>query len=81
MAAYGIGAASGRRLTSQPAPAAPGQGSGGAGSLRAAPAAIGGAVRTDVSDATAGRLTLGVVELSLVALIAFYVWTRSAQGG
>lgn len=81
-ASWGIGAASGRRVSVPPTN--PGNGSGGAGVL--APAAAGGravatSVRSDVSDLTAGRITLGLVELTVVSLIAFYLWTRSQQGG
>lgn len=83
VASWGIGAASGRRTFATP-PTNPGNGSGGAGVL--APAAQSGravatSVRSDITDLTAGRITLGLVELTLVGLIAFYLWTRSQQGG
>lgn len=56
-----------------------GNGSGGAGVLggNVSSASIGG----EIDDLLAGRITLGVVSLSIIGLVAFYVWTRSAQGG
>lgn len=82
-ASYGIGAASGRRMVNVP-PLAPGNGSGGAGvivpGVRGG-SAVGTSINTTLSDATAGRITLGLVELSLLGLIGFYFWTRSQQGG
>lgn len=37
--------------------------------------------RNDVSDAMAGRITLAMIDLIVLALIGFYVYTKSAQGG
>lgn len=36
---------------------------------------------TEVSDVTTGRITLGLINLTVLAMIGFYVWTRNAQGG
>lgn len=35
----------------------------------------------EVSDVTTGRITLGLINLTVLAMIGFYVWTRGAQGG
>lgn len=80
----GIGAGSSRGIATgaqgivNAPPTNAGNGSGGAGTILAGTVA---SVGSDVSDLMAGRLTLGAVGLSVVALIALYVWTRSAQGG
>lgn len=37
--------------------------------------------RNDISDAMAGRVTLAMLDLIILALIGFYVYTKSAQGG
>jgi hypothetical protein len=37
--------------------------------------------RGDYDDITAGRITLAVLDLFLILLLAFYVTTRSSQGG
>lgn len=79
MARYGIGGANGR-ATVNAAPTAPSNGSGGSGSL-SVPRPTFGAATAEISDVTTGRVTLGVVNLALIGLIGFYVWTRSAQGG
>lgn len=73
----GIGSQGGGNL--QAPPTAPSNGSGG-------PGVLGGAVNvspawSEVADATTGRVTLGIVNLTILAMIGFYVWTRSAQGG
>lgn len=84
MARYGIGAAIHGGSNPQTPPTNPGNGSGGAGVLGAARTGGGFAVtsaRSEISDITTGRITLGMIEIALVGLIAFYVWTRSAQGG
>jgi hypothetical protein len=60
-------------------PTAPGNGSGGAGALGSVPGAS--AARGEIDDLLAGRLTLSGVGIVVIALVAFYVWTRSAQGG
>jgi hypothetical protein len=39
------------------------------------------AARSDISDAMAGRVTLAMLDLIILALIGFYVATKSAQGG
>lgn len=39
------------------------------------------AVRSDVSDVMAGRVTLAMLDLIILALIGFYVATKTAQGG
>lgn len=37
--------------------------------------------RNDISDAMAGRVTLAMIDLIVLALIGFYLYTKSAQGG
>lgn len=37
--------------------------------------------RNDISDAMAGRVTLAMLDLIVLALIGFYLYTKSAQGG
>lgn len=58
-------------------------GSGGEGTLTTA--TRGGvsfaSVSAELADATTGRITLGVVNLVILGMIGFYIWTRSAQGG
>jgi hypothetical protein len=67
------------------APTNPSSGSGGAGTIGAGSNGGGGfsfaAARAEIDDATTGRITLGVVNLVILGMIAFYIWTRSAQGG
>lgn len=63
----------------QAPPTAPSNGSGGPGILGAGPNVA--PAWQEVADATTGRITLGVVNLTILAMIGFYVWTRSAQGG
>lgn len=75
---FGIGAAG--RGSAQAAPTAPSNGSGGSGALSFSRPDF-SAARSEIGDVTTGRVTLGVVNLALVGLIAFYIWTRSAQGG
>jgi hypothetical protein len=70
-----------------------GIGSGGAGSATAANPTDGGGsnyagagfslapATGEIGDALTGRITLGVVNFTILAMIAFYVWTRGAQGG
>lgn len=86
MPRYGIGAAVHGGSNPATPPTNPGNGSGGAGVLGAMRTgggftAVASAAKSDISDVTTGRITLGMIELTLVGLIAFYVWTRSAQGG
>lgn len=62
----------------QAPPTSPQNGSGGPGVLGAvnlAPAL------NEISDVRTGRITLGMVNLTILAFVAFYYWTRSAQGG
>lgn len=68
---------------SNAAPVAPGNGSGGAGplGLTADGGPNLGPAKGEISDALAGRITLGVVNLTIVALLAFYIYTRSTQNG
>ncbi len=37
--------------------------------------------RNDISDAMAGRVTLAMLDLIVLALVGFYIVTKSAQGG
>lgn len=37
--------------------------------------------RNDISDAMAGRVTLAMLDLFVLALIGFYIYTKSSQGG
>lgn len=37
--------------------------------------------QNDISDAMAGRVTLAMLDLIIIGLIGFYVFTKSAQGG
>jgi hypothetical protein len=78
MARYGIGATNGR-IVNAPS-TSPSSGSGGAGTLPIGNLSFTSA-QGELSDVTTGRITLGVVNLALIGLIAFYLWTRSAQGG
>lgn len=39
------------------------------------------AVRSDVSAGMAGRISLAMLDLLILGMIAFYIWTRNAQGG
>lgn len=39
------------------------------------------AVRGELDDATTGRITLGVINLVVLGMVVFYLYTRSAQGG
>lgn len=74
---YGIGSG-GAAINA--APTAPSNGSGGPGALRVGPLDFSPAVG-EIGDITTGRITLGMVNLVIVGMIAFYWWTRSAQGG
>lgn len=83
MARYGIGATS-RATNATTPPTNPGNGSGGAGTLGSVKGGGGfsiAAARSEIGDATTGRITLAIVDLALIGIVAFYVWTRSAQGG
>lgn len=61
-------------------PTAPSNGSGGEGALRI-PTPNFSAVTAELGDVTTGRITLGLVNFTILAMIGFYVWTRSVQGG
>jgi hypothetical protein len=64
------------------APTAPSNGAGGAGTLNVGPIAFNTQpAQSEISDVAAGRVTLGLINLTLIGFLAFYVWTRSAQGG
>lgn len=34
-----------------------------------------------VDDVFVGRMSLGIMAIGLIALVAFYMWTRDVQGG
>lgn len=81
MARYGIGASmprTGAQSGNAP-PVYPSNGSGGPGILGGTVSI--GSAQQEISDLTAGRITLAMVEITFVGLIAFYLWTRSSQGG
>lgn len=61
-------------------PTSPDSGSGGGGILSLGGVSVSPVV-SELSAVTTGRITLGMVNFALLALIGFYVWTRSAQGG
>lgn len=66
------------------APTAPSNGSGGEGMIQLA--TVGGGfdaspAKGELSDALAGRITLGAINLTILALIGFYIYTRSVQAG
>lgn len=89
MARYGIGSSvsrvGGGGSGQTTPPTNPGNGSGGAGTLGAVRVPQGGlsfsAAQHEISDITTGRVTLALVDLALIALVGFYIWTRSSQGG
>lgn len=62
------------------APTSPQNGSGGAGGLNVGPLNF-SAVQSEISDVTTGRVTLGLINLTILGMLAFYWWTRSSQGG
>lgn len=74
----------------QAPPTNPGNGSGGPGILRGIAtgdtgrlpgvAALSPAI-AEVGEVRTGRITLGMVNLTILAMLGFYYWTRSAQGG
>lgn len=57
----------------------------GMGTLMAAAQSTGqgvlGTASTASGDVRAGRVSMAVLEVILVLLIGFYVWTRGVQGG
>lgn len=80
---YGIGASVVGRAkvaAGNAPPVYPSNGSGGPGILGAATVVRGGAAN-EISDLTAGRITLAMVEVAFIGLVAFYLWTRTSQGG
>jgi len=85
---YGIGSTARNRLASfQAAPLSPESGSGGPGILRGmgetarARGLDFSAATSEVREVTTGRVTLGMVNATVLVMILFYYWTRSAQGG
>lgn len=86
---YGIGGTARYRAVAavQSPPTNPGNGSGGPGILRglgdtaSMPSINLSPALSEVSEATTGRVTLGMVNLTILAMLGFYYWTRSAQGG
>lgn len=83
MARYGIGASAPRASVSagNAPPVYPSNGSGPPGVLGGAAAVSVGAAQNELSDLMTGRITLGLVNVAFLGLIAFYLWTRSSQGG
>lgn len=75
----GIGSANGI-VGNGGAPAAPGNGSGGPGTLPGTSISFAPALG-ELGDITTGRVTLAAVNLTILAMLGFYYWTRSAQGG
>lgn len=62
-------------------PQSPESGSGSVGALRLPAFNFSAATFGAEMDAvSSGRATLGLIGLSIVALVAFYVWTHSVQG-
>lgn len=75
---YGTGMRGQGGANVQAPPTSPQNGSGGVGvlgSVNLTPAI------NEISDVRTGRITLGMVNLTILAFVAFYYWTRSAQGG
>lgn len=80
--ARGIGST--RRSLVQTPPLSPESGSGGAGVLTARGDTKGinlSPALSEIGDATTGRITLGMVNTTILAMLLFYYWTRTAQGG
>lgn len=84
---YGMGGAGRSRvgaLVSAP-PTAPDNGSGGPGVLGGIGNTMSGlnfsAATSEISDVTTGRITLGMVNFTILLMLGFYWWTRTAQGG
>lgn len=38
-------------------------------------------LRGSVDDVTAGRLSLGMIQVAVILLVLGYLWTRNVQGG
>lgn len=82
MAKYGIGASPAGKTkvaAGNAPPVYPSNGSGPPGILGGTVSL--GAAQGELSDLMTGRITLAIVDLAFVGLIAFYLWTRSSQGG
>lgn len=63
-------------------PTAPGNGSGGAGTLPGTGTSVSfSPAVAELGDITTGRLTLAMVNTVILLMLGFYWWTRSAQGG
>lgn len=63
-----------------------GQGGGGAPALTTVPSTSNSpvdftAVRRDVDDVMAGRITLAMLDAIILGLIVFYIATKNVQGG
>jgi len=69
----------GRSASAAGSTSAPNSGAGLASS--ATPSLNFASARNDLSDAMAGRITLAMLDLIVLALVGFYVYTKSAQGG
>lgn len=84
---YGIGGTGRSRVSAlvQAPPTAPDNGSGGPGVLGGIGNTMRGidlsAATSEISDVTTGRVTLGMVNLTILLMLGFYYWTRTAQGG
>jgi hypothetical protein len=61
-------------------PTNPGNGSGGAGTLPGTSVNFSPAF-AEIGDVTTGRVTLGMVNFTILLMLGFYYWTRTAQGG
>lgn len=59
---------------------APPSGQSGGGGAVAVPQGISASVAVG-SASFSGRVSLGVLGGAIIGMVAFYVWTRSAQGG
>lgn len=76
----GIGGGKGGTVNAPPT--SPQNGSGGEGRIAGIIPQINfGPALGEIGDVTTGRITLGMVNLTILALVGFYIWTRSAQGG
>jgi hypothetical protein len=53
----------------------------GNGNAASSPSVDFSSARNDISDAMAGRVTLAMLDLIILGLIGFYLYTKSAQGG
>lgn len=59
--------------------------SGGGGTAAVSGPSTGGlsftAATTEISEGLSGRISLAMLDFIIVLMIAFYIWTRNAQGG